>query len=168
VESAAVDTFSEQDIHWMQHALTLAETAGRQNEVPVGAVVVRDGVALGEGFNQPITACDPTCHAEIVALRNACQAERNYRIPGSTLYVTVEPCSMCAGAILHARVDRVVFGASEPKAGAVISAQRFFDQGFVNYAVCYQGGCLAQQCSELMTGFFEKRRKLKRQHKQRT
>lgn len=158
--------FNENDIKWMRRALELAQQAASEQEVPVGAVIVRDGVVLGEGYNQPIVSCDPTSHAEIVALRQACSRERNYRIPGSTLYVTVEPCSMCAGAILHARIDRVVFGAAEPKAGAVISAQKFFDQPFVNYAVAYEGGCLAQECSELMSGFFEMRRRLKRQHKQ--
>jgi tRNA(adenine34) deaminase len=164
---AGIDTeFSQSDMEWMQRALALARKAASEQEVPVGAVIVRDGVVLGEGYNQPIAACDPTSHAEIVALRQACSGERNYRIPGATLYVTVEPCSMCAGAILHARIDRVVFGAAEPKAGAVISAQRFFDQPFVNYAVAYAGGCLAQECSELMSGFFEMRRRLKRQHKQ--
>ncbi len=158
--------FDQNDIRWMRRALELAHQAASEQEVPVGAVIVREGEVLGEGYNQPIVACDPTCHAEIVALRAACAHERNYRIPGSTLYVTVEPCSMCAGAILHARVDRVVFGAVEPKAGAVVSAQQFFDQPFVNYAVSYEGGCLAQECSELMSGFFEKRRAAKRRHRQ--
>ena len=160
-------TQDQTDAVWMRRALALAQQAASEQEVPVGAVIVRDGVVIGEGHNQPIGACDPTGHAEIVALRAACAHERNYRIPGATLYVTVEPCSMCAGAILHARVDRVVFGASEPKAGAVISAQRFFDQPFVNYAVAYEGGCLAEECSALMSGFFEQRRELKRQAKQR-
>lgn len=149
----------------MGYALSLARQAASEHEVPVGAVIVRDGVILGEGYNRPIASCDPTSHAEIVALRQACANERNYRIPGSTLYVTVEPCSMCAGAILHGRVDRVVFGATEPKAGAVVSAQRFFEQPFVNYAVQCEGGCLAEECSQLMSGFFEMRRQLKRQHK---
>lgn len=158
-------TFDEQDIHWMQRAVALAQQAAGEQEVPVGAVIVREGLLLGEGYNRPIAACDPTSHAEIVALRHACANERNYRIPGSTLYVTVEPCSMCAGAILHARVDRVVFGATEPKAGAVVSAQRFFDQPFVNYAVRYEGGCLAEECSQLMSEFFAMRRQLKRRHK---
>jgi len=157
--------FNQRDIHWMQYALELARQAASEHEVPVGAVIVRDDQVLGEGYNHPIAACDPTSHAEIVALRQACANERNYRIPGSTLYVTVEPCTMCAGAILHARVDRVVFGATEPKAGALVSAQRFFDQPFVNYSVQYQGGCLAEECSQLMSGFFELRRQLKRQHK---
>ena len=150
----------------MRRALELAQQAASEQEVPVGAVIVRDEMVLGEGDNRPIGINDPTSHAEIVALRNACQQECNYRIPGATLYVTVEPCSMCAGAILHARVDRVVFGASEPKAGAVVSAQRFFDQPFINYTVAYEGGCLAQECSALMSSFFEQRRRLKRQHKQ--
>jgi len=151
----------------MRHALALAQQAAAVQEVPVGAVIVRDGVVLGEGYNHPIAGCDPTAHAEIAALRAACAGERNYRIPGSTLYVTVEPCAMCAGAILHARVDRVVFGATEPKAGALVSAQRFFDQPFVNYKVGYEGGCLAAECSQLMTDFFALRRQMKRQQRER-
>ena len=158
-------TFSEDDVRWMQRALQLAQQAAEQQEVPVGAVIVRDGQVLGEGFNCPISSCDPSAHAEMVALRNACLLERNYRIPGATLYVTVEPCSMCAGALLHGRVDRIVFGAAEPKAGAVISAQRFFDQPYVNYRIQYQQGCLEQQCSQIMTAFFEQRRRLKKQLK---
>lgn len=150
----------------MQRALQLAQQAAVEQEVPVGAVIVRDGEVLGEGYNRPIAGNDPTAHAEIVALREACRRAQNYRIPGATLYVTVEPCSMCAGAILHARISRVVFGAFEPKAGALVSAQRFFDQSYVNYAVAYEGGCLAQECSSLMSGFFEARRQLKRQRRQ--
>lgn len=157
-----MERFSEEDIRWMQCALQLADQAASQQEVPVGALIVRDGVVLGEGFNQPIGSCDPTAHAEIVALRAACQHERNYRLPGSTLYVTVEPCSMCAGALLHARVDRVVFGATEPKAGAVVSAQRFFEQPFLNYRVQAEGGCLGDECSRAMTAFFEQRRQFKK------
>ena len=150
----------------MRRALVLAQQAAAEQEVPVGAVIVREAVVLGEGYNRPIANNDPTSHAEIVALRRACEQERNYRLPGSTLYVTVEPCSMCAGALLHARVDRVVFGAREPKAGAIVSAQRFFVQPFVNYKVRYEGGCLEAECSALMSGFFAMRRRLKRQHKQ--
>lgn len=146
----------------MRRALVLAQQAAAEQEVPVGAVIVREAVVLGEGYNRPIANNDPTSHAEIVALRRACEQERNYRLPGSTLYVTVEPCSMCAGALLHARVDRVVFGAREPKAGAIVSAQRFFDQPFVNYKVRYEGGCLEAECSALMSGFFAMRRRLKR------
>ncbi len=148
----------------MQRALALARLAGQQQEVPVGAVVVRDGVVLGEGANAPIGRCDPTAHAEIIALRNACAGERNYRLPGSILYVTIEPCSMCAGAILHARVERVVFGATEPKAGALVSAQRFFEQPFVNYAVQQAGGCLEAQCRALISEFFQQRRAFKRRN----
>ncbi len=150
--------FSEQDIVWMQHALSLAQQAADIQEVPVGAVIVRDGQVLGQGYNRPISSHDPSAHAEIIALRDACNNAQNYRIPGSTLYVTLEPCSMCAGAIVHARVDRVVFGASEPKAGVVASQQHFFDQGFLNYRVAYEGGCMQQQCGELITAFFDQRR----------
>ncbi|MVF14187.1 tRNA adenosine(34) deaminase TadA [Ketobacter sp. MCCC 1A13808] len=160
-----MNSFSQQDVHWMQRALQLAQQAADQQEVPVGAVIVRDEQVLGEGYNCPISTCDPSAHAEMVALRKACEYERNYRIPGATLYVTVEPCSMCAGALLHGRVDRIVFGTPEPKAGAVISAQQFFDQPFVNYRIQYQGGCLEPECSQMMTDFFEQRRRLKKQLK---
>lgn len=149
---------SAADEHWMRRALQLARSAADIHEVPVGAVIVRDGVVLGEGFNQPISGCDPTAHAEIVALRAACSREKNYRLPGATLYVTIEPCAMCAGAIVHARIARVVFGAVEPKAGAVVSTQRFFEQPQLNHAVQFQGDCLAGECSQVISDFFKTRR----------
>lgn len=150
--------FSPSDLHWMRHALTLAQQAASMQEVPVGAVVVRDGVVLGAGFNHPISGCDPTAHAEIAALRAACSREKNYRLPGATLYVTIEPCAMCAGAIVHARMGRVVFGALEPKAGAVVSTQRFFEQPQLNHAVSFEGGCLADECRQTISDFFKSRR----------
>lgn len=150
--------FSVQDEHWMRRALALAAEGADVGEVPVGAVVVRDGELLGAGFNAPIAGHDPTAHAEIHALRAACQAVRNYRLPGSTLYVTLEPCAMCAGAIVHARVDRVVFAATEPKAGAVVSTQRFFEMPQLNYRVVAEGGLLADEASEMLKNFFARRR----------
>jgi len=146
------------DEHWMRHALALADRAAQQGEVPVGAVVVRDGELLGEGGNQVISAADPTAHAEIVALRAAAQRTGNYRLPGSVLYVTIEPCTMCAGAIIHARVDRLVFGASEPKAGVVHSRCRLLDEPWYNHRVAWLGGVLAEESSERLRRFFQARR----------
>lgn len=142
----------------MRRALALAADAAAAGEVPVGAVLVRDGVVLGEGYNRPIAGHDPTAHAEICALRAACQFVGNYRLPGATLYVTLEPCAMCAGAIVHARVDRLVFAATEPKAGAIVSTQRFFDMPQLNYRVTVAGGLLADEASELLKTFFARRR----------
>jgi len=159
--------FSEQDEHWMRRARALAQQAATMHEVPVGAVIVRDGVVLGEGFNHPISGCDPTAHAEIAALRDACSREKNYRLPGATLYVTIEPCAMCAGAIVHARIARVVFGAVEPKAGAVISTQRFFESPQLNHRVAFDGGCLAAECSQQISAFFQSRREQQKKLKHR-
>ena len=159
--------FSDQDVYWMRRALALAQQAADRHEVPVGAVIVRDGKLLGEGFNHPISGCDPSAHAEIAALRDACSREKNYRLPGATLYVTIEPCAMCAGAIVHARIERVVFGALEPKAGAVESTQHFFDLPQLNHRVQVEGGCLAQECSERISGFFQSRREQRKAIKQR-
>lgn len=152
------------DQRWMAYALQLAERAAEAGEVPVGAVLVRQGEVIGEGWNQPISGHDPSAHAEIVALRDAARRLQNYRLIDSTLYVTIEPCTMCAGAIVHARVARVVFGASEPKAGAVISNGRLFEQPWLNHRVAYSGGVLAEACSERISAFFRQRRA---QHKQR-
>lgn len=151
----------------MRHALALAQQAAERHEVPVGAVIVRDGQLLGQGFNHPISDCDPSAHAEIAALRDACSREKNYRLPGATLYVTIEPCAMCAGAIVHARIARVVFGALEPKAGAVVSTQRFFAMPHLNHQVDAVGGCLEQTCSETMTAFFQMRREQQKKLKHR-
>ncbi|WP_286749585.1 tRNA adenosine(34) deaminase TadA, partial [Marinobacter sp. UBA2688] len=114
---------TDDDYSWMKRALQLARQAGAAGEVPVGAVVVLDGREIGAGYNAPISGCDPTAHAEIRALRDAARRAGNYRLPGATLYVTLEPCTMCVGAIVHSRISRLVYGAAEPKAGAVVSAR---------------------------------------------
>jgi len=143
----------------MRHAMTLAEQAGREGEVPVGAVLVdRDGKILGEGWNRPIAANDPTAHAEIQALRIAGQAIGNYRLVDTTLYVTLEPCTMCAGAIIHARVGRLVFGAYDPKTGAAGSRFDVLTSDEYNHRVELVGGVLAEQCSAQISSFFRARR----------
>lgn len=142
----------------MRHAIALAQRAAAQGEVPVGAVLVKDDVLIAEGWNQPISACDPTAHAEIVALRAAAKQLGNYRLPGTTLYVTLEPCAMCVGALVHARVARVVFGASDPKSGAVSSALALGDSDKFNHRITWQGGVLAQECGEPLRAFFRQRR----------
>ena len=146
------------DEQWMGRALALAAKADVLNEVPVGAVVVLDGVVIGEGWNQPISACDPTAHAEILALRDAGQRVGNYRLPGATLYVTIEPCTMCAGALVHARIARVVFGATEPKAGAVVSNARIFEQQQLNHRIESVGGVCEGESTAAMQAFFKRRR----------
>ena len=149
----------QDDERWMRAALALAEEAGAQGEVPVGSVVVRDGVLLGAGHNQPIGSNDPTAHAEVVALRAAAGAVGNYRLPGADLYVTVEPCLMCAGALVHARIARLVFGALEPKAGAVVSNSRALCAEGLNHHVTVSGGVLADESAALLQAFFAARRK---------
>ncbi len=145
--------------HWMQHALDLAAHAATEGEVPVGAVVVSaEGELLGSGFNQPILSHDPTAHAEVMALRDAAARMANYRLPGCTLYVTIEPCTMCVGAMVHARIAKVVFGAPEPRFGAVISGRRLLDEGEFNHRMTWEGGVLAQRSSEVMKTFFQQRR----------
>lgn len=146
----------------MQQALLLAEQGAALGEVPVGAVLVREGEIIGRGFNCPISTYDPSAHAEMVAIRDAAMRLQNYRLPGSTLYVTLEPCSMCSGLIVHSRVARVVFGATEPKAGVVVSRGAFFTQDFLNHRVQVEGGVLAQQCSERLSDFFKARREAKK------
>ncbi|MDX9875111.1 MAG: tRNA adenosine(34) deaminase TadA [Spongiibacteraceae bacterium] len=149
------------DNEWMAQAIAQAQRAAAAGEVPVGAVVVRDGVLLGAGCNGPIEHNDPTAHAEIEALRAAARAVGNYRLPGTTLYVTIEPCTMCIGAIMHARVERVVFGAREPRAGAVVSAARLLDADYFNHRATFTEGVLAAECGELLTTFFRARRELR-------
>ena len=143
---------------FMQRALALAQAGAACGEVPVGAVVVLADEIIGEGYNCPITTADPTAHAEVVALRAAAARTGNYRLPGSTLYVTIEPCTMCVGAIVHARVHRVVFGAPEPKAGAVVSHLRLFDSEHFNHRVACEGGVLADACAACLRQFFQQRR----------
>lgn len=150
-----------QDQHqfFMGKAIDLAKKAYDHAEVPVGAVLVQEGkVIVGEGWNQPISSCDPTAHAEVVAIRAACQNIGNYRLPGVTLYVTVEPCAMCAGAIIHGRISQLVFGALEPKSGVVKSQDSFFERGFLNHKVSCVSGVMAHEAAELMQRFFQARR----------
>ena len=142
----------------MRAALVEASKAAAVGEVPVGAIVVLDGTIVGTGFNQPITAVDPTAHAEIIALRTAARAVGNYRLTGATVYVTVEPCMMCVGAMIHARIGEVVFGAAEPKAGALISAQRAHEAPGLNHRLTVRGGVCDDECRTLMQGFFRDRR----------
>jgi len=142
----------------MREALALAAQGAALGEVPVGAVLVHEGVIVGRGFNCPISTHDPSAHAEMVAIRAAAQSLHNYRLPGSTLYVTLEPCSMCAGLIVHARIQRVVYGAAEPKAGVVASQGAFFNQGFLNHRVLVEGGVLGEECGMALSAFFKARR----------
>jgi len=152
------------DEHWMAQALLLAKQAEEKGEVPVGAVLINEKNALiAVGHNQPISACDPTAHAEIVVLREAARKLKNYRLPDTTLYVTLEPCTMCVGALVQARVRRIVYGAVEPKTGAIESAHQLFDQGKFNHWPEITGGVLKDACSSLLSGFFEQKRELKRQ-----
>ncbi len=146
------------DEDFMREALALAAQAGARGEVPVGALVVRDGVVIGRGGNQPIGAHDPTAHAEVMALRDAAKNAGNYRLTGSTLYVTLEPCAMCAGAIMHARVERVVFGAKDPKTGACGSVVDLFSTA-LNHHATVTGGVLAEECGGRLSAFFSERRR---------
>jgi tRNA(adenine34) deaminase len=146
------------DETFMRAALDLARKAGAVEEVPVGAVVVIDGQIVGRGFNQPILSRDPTAHAEIMALRDAARRLHNYRLPGSTLYVTLEPCVMCSGAIMHARVARVVYGARDPKTGAAGSVVDLYGVARLNHHAIIEGGVLAGECGVLLSSFFAARR----------
>jgi tRNA(adenine34) deaminase len=148
-----------QDAVWMRQALDQAHNAWALGEVPVGAVVVKDGQVIATGFNQPIGTHDPTAHAEIMALRAAASILGNYRLPGCELYVTLEPCAMCSGAMIHARLSRVVFGASDPKTGACGSIVNLFEQNQLNHHTQLTGGVMAQECGALLKEFFAERRK---------
>jgi len=142
----------------MRAAIEQALEAARHNEVPVGAVVVLDNEIVGLGFNQPIGAEDPTAHAEIVALRAAAKQRGNYRLTGSTLYVTIEPCQMCVGAMIHARVARLVYGTAEPRAGAIESAMRAHEHPALNHRMSATGGVLESECRTVIQEFFRERR----------
>lgn len=146
------------DQQFMALALEQAHCAAAAGEVPVGAVLVRDGAVLAKAFNQPIALCDPSAHAEMLALRAAGQYEANYRLPGTTLYVTLEPCAMCVGAMLHARVGRVVFGAPDPKTGAAGSALDLFTNQQINHQTQVKGGVMAAECGQVLKTFFKERR----------
>ncbi len=146
------------DFRFMQQALTLAAQGAELGEVPVGALVVLDGEVIGEGFNQPISASDPSAHAEVMALRAAATRQNNYRLPGATLYVTIEPCTMCFGTLIHARIARLVYGAAEPRAGVVVSQLQLAEQTFFNHKIAVEGGVMADEAGTLVREFFQKRR----------
>lgn len=149
---------AELDRQFMQQALDQAKLAAAAGEVPVGAVLVRDGQVISSGFNRPISNSDPSAHAEMMALRSAAQDESNYRLPGTTLYVTLEPCTMCAGAMLHARVERVVFGAADPKTGAAGSVLNIFSEKQINHQTQVEGGIMSEECGQILRNFFKERR----------
>ena len=149
---------AELDRQFMQQALDQAKLAAVAGEVPVGAVLVRDGQVISTGFNQPISNSDPSAHAEMMALRAAALEESNYRLPGTTLYVTLEPCTMCAGVMLHARVDRVVFGATDPKTGAAGSVLNVFSEKQINHQTQVEGGIMSEECGQILRNFFKERR----------
>ena len=146
------------DIGFMRLALAEAQQAAALGEVPVGAVLVRNGQVIGRGFNQPISSNDPSAHAEMVALRQAATSQGNYRLPDTTLYVTLEPCTMCAGLLVHSRITRLVYGAPEPRSGAVISRAQVLAQPWLNHHVEVEGGVLAEECGAVLKAFFRAKR----------
>jgi tRNA(adenine34) deaminase len=151
-------TQAELDQQYMRMAIEQAQLAAQSGEVPVGAVLVRDGQVISKAFNKPIANHDPSAHAEMLALREAALAEENYRIPGTTLYVTLEPCAMCSGAMLHARVARVVYGAPDPKTGAAGSVLDLFSSKQINHQTSIEGGIMGEECGQLLRDFFRGRR----------
>lgn len=151
-------TQEELDQQYMRLAIEQAQLAAQAGEVPVGAVLVRDGRVVSKAFNKPIANHDPSAHAEMLALREAALAEENYRIPGSTLYITLEPCAMCSGAMLHARIDRVVYGAPDPKTGAAGSVLDLFSSKQINHQTSVEGGIMSEECGQLLRDFFKGRR----------
>lgn len=151
-------TQAELDRQYMRMAIEQAHLAAQSGEVPVGAVLVRNGQVISKAFNKPIANHDPSAHAEMLALREAALADKNYRIPGSTLYVTLEPCAMCSGAMLHARVERLVFGAPDPKTGAAGSVLDLFSSKQINHQTSVEGGIMGEECGQLLRDFFKGRR----------
>ena len=151
-------TTEDADLEFMRRALELADRAAELGEVPVGAVLVRDNEIIGEGWNQVISGSDPTAHAECVALRDAAQKAGNYRLPATTLYVTLEPCTMCVGALVHARVQRLVFAAREPRAGVICSCAHALDADYYNHKVDWEEGLLAGESAARLQDFFRQRR----------
>ena len=158
-DSADTPVSIAQDTAWMRLAIEQAHQAESLGEVPVGAVLVIDGELVAAAFNAPISGCDPSAHAEIAVLRKAAELRKNYRLPFSTLYVTIEPCTMCMGAMIHSRVQRVVFGAREPRAGAVVSQLQLAGQPFYNHQIEVTEGVLADECGALVSTFFRAKRK---------
>ena len=153
------------DENYMRRAIELAGQGEQLGEIPVGAVIVCGDEIIGEGFNQPISSHDPTAHAEVVALRAAANRIKNYRLVDSTLYVTLEPCTMCVGALIHARIARLVFGTTEPKAGAVVSQSQLLDASYFNRRMSMQAGVLAEACQQQLSDFFRRRRAELKQQK---
>ena len=151
-------TQAELDQQFMRMAIEQAQLAAQSGEVPVGAVLVRDEEVISKAFNRPIANHDPSAHAEMLALREAALLEENYRMPGTTLYVTLEPCAMCSGAMLHARVGRVVFGAPDPKTGAAGSVLDLFSSKQINHQTTVEGGIMSEECGQLLRDFFKGRR----------
>lgn len=147
------------DHFWMREALKLADQAGSESEVPVGALLVREGRSIAQAWNQSIRRSDPTAHAEMLVLRHAAEHLQNYRLPHTTLYVTLEPCCMCAGALVHARVERLVFGAYDLKSGAVATHYHLLEGAPSNHRIAVTAGILATECAHLLTTFFKERRK---------
>ena len=158
-DSADTPVSIAQDTAWMRLAIEQAHQAESLGEVPVGAVLVIDGALIAAAFNAPISGCDPSAHAEIAVLKKAAELRKNYRLPFSTLYVTIEPCTMCMGAMIHSRVQRVVFGAREPRAGAVVSQLQLAGQPFYNHQIEVTEGVLADECGALVSTFFRAKRK---------
>lgn len=146
------------DDHFMKRALELAQQAADRGEVPVGAVVVRNGEIIGQGHNQPIASHDPTAHAEIIAMRDASKNLSNYRLTGCDIYVTIEPCTMCVGAMVHARIRQIFFGALEPRAGALTSQLQLMEDDLFNHSILWEGGILADQCARVLRDFFRQKR----------
>ena len=158
-DSADTPVSIARDTAWMRLAIEQAHQAESLGEVPVGAVLVIEGALIAAAFNAPISGCDPSAHAEIAVLRKAAELRKNYRLPFSTLYVTIEPCTMCMGAMIHSRVQRVVFGAREPRAGAVVSQLQLAGQPFYNHQIEVTEGVLADECGALVSTFFRAKRK---------
>lgn len=156
----------EQDQKFMALALKQGQLGFDEGEVPVGAIVVLEGKVIGQGYNQPITHSDPSAHAEVVAIRDAAKNIGNYRLNGATLYVTVEPCTMCTGLLVHSRIERLVYGTTEPKSGVIESAARLLESPFFNHKIELAGGVLASEASALMSDFFAMRREAKKKLKQ--
>ena len=154
-----VETFDPQELLWMREAMQLAERAGDEGEIPIGAVIVKDCKIIGRGWNRNIGLNDPSAHAEIMAMREAGAVIGNYRLVGCSLYVTLEPCPMCAGAMIHARLDRIVYGANDPKTGAAGGKFDLLCDPAHNHAPAVKGGCLEDECSSRLKEFFRKRRK---------